>query len=114
VEPLSGTHKTLRGVLTKERDCMCTYISDRVAKPRKFHRCRVCYEGIAVGEACHVYRGVARGEGFYTIYFHLECWEYSRDWEEQDWETCPGGISRNEVREALAETSRRKEREACS
>ena len=113
MEPLSGTHKTLRGVLDKEWRIVYTYISDKVVKPRKPHRCRVCWDGIEAGEACHTYRGVESSEGFYTIYFHPECWEYSRDWEDQDWENCPGGISRGEVQRELAEAARLKEREAC-
>lgn len=78
------------------------YISDKVGKVRKAHQCRVCGDKIEVGEECHIYRGVA-DDGFYTGYFHDICWDYSRDWDELDWETCsPGSISRNDIRIELA------------
>ena len=81
---------------------MGTHISDKQGKPRKRHICRVCGEFIEVGEQCHIYKGVEEGEGFYTLYFHNECWDYSRDWDENDWDTCgPGSISREEIRAEL-------------
>ena len=79
------------------------YISDKQGKPRKRHSCRVCGTMIEVGEPCRIYKGVESGEGFYTLYFHDECWSYSRDWDDQDWEMCgPGAVSRNEIRAELA------------
>jgi len=84
-----------------------THISDKVGKPRKAHWCRVCGEMIAASETCHIYRGVADGEGFYTLYFHPDCWEYSRGWDGADWECAsPGDVSRREVREWLETESR--------
>lgn len=79
------------------------YVSDGPVKPRKRHQCRVCGELIEIGEQCHTYRGVEDNEGFYTLYFHDDCWRYSRDWDWQDWETFyPGAISRKEVQEGLS------------
>ncbi len=75
----------------------CTYIADKVVKVRKRHQCRVCGEWIEKGDSCRLYRGVETGEGFYTIYFHHQCWEHSRDWD-MDWESIsPGEISREEI-----------------
>lgn len=81
---------------------MSQYISDKVGKARKSHECRVCGDIIQPGEACHIYKGVEDGEGFYTLHFHPICWDYSRNWEDQDWESCgPGSISRKEVEEEM-------------
>ena len=78
---------------------MGTFISEKEGHPRKRHQCRVCGTMIEAGERCHIYKGVEDGEGFYTLYFHDDCWEYSRDWDDIDWETCgPGSISREEIR----------------
>ena len=80
-----------------------TYISDKVGKPRKKHNCRVCDELIPAGEECHIYKGVESPEGFYTSYFHTECWSHSRDWKEWDWDRLmPGDVSRKEVNEIEA------------
>lgn len=74
------------------------HISDKAAKVLKSHQCRVCGDHIEKGETCHIYHGVEDGEGFYTSYFHPECWDLTRDWDDVDWETMkPGDISRNEV-----------------
>lgn len=75
-----------------------SYISSNTGKARKSHQCRVCGEQIKPGESCVIYRGVEPGEGFYTLHFHQICWDYSRDWEDQDWETFgPGAVSRKEI-----------------
>lgn len=82
---------------------MSTYISDKQGKPRKRHQCRVCGEIIDAGEQCHIYKGVENGDGFYTLYFHNDCWDYSRDWGDIDWETFgPGEISRKKIQEELS------------
>lgn len=76
------------------------YYTHKKIKTRKRHHCRVCYDLFDIGEECISYRGIEQGEGFYTIYFHYLCWEYSRDWDELMWETmCPGAISRKEILE---------------
>ena len=76
------------------------YISDKLGKPRKRHQCRVCGTVIEAGEQCHIYKGVEDGEGFYTLYFHPDCWDYSRDWDDMDWDTCsPGAVSRQEIQD---------------
>lgn len=72
-------------------------------KTRKPHRCRVCDETINPGDRTHIYRGASYGEA-YTIYFHPECWQYSRDWDEVDWECQdPGTVSYDEVKRELAQ-----------
>ena len=77
-----------------------TYISDKQGKPRKSHCCRVCDEAIEAGELCHIYKGVESGEGFYTLYFHLDCWKHSGQWDWWDWDrSLPGDITRKEVQE---------------
>jgi hypothetical protein len=73
------------------------YISDGICYVRKNHRCRVCDEVIKKGEQCHTYRGIEEGDGFYTLYFHHRCWDYSRDWDDLDWDCLPGDVSRKEV-----------------
>lgn len=78
-----------------------THLSDKVCKPKKPHECRVCGERIDKGESCQMYRGVEE-EGFYTLYFHCDCWGYSRDWDDGDWKMNPGDISREEVLSAEA------------
>ena len=88
---------------------MAAYISDKIGKPRSKHLCRVCNEILPVGEKCHIYKGVEQGEGFYTLYFHTECWNHSRDWYESDWDIItPGDVSRKEVQqyEAMKLTTR--------
>jgi hypothetical protein len=77
------------------------YISDGHCRVIKPHRCRVCDEMIKKGEECHTYRGIERGEGFYTLYFHNECWVYSREWESSDWDILPGSVTRKEVRKEI-------------
>ena len=84
-----------------------TYIDCHEGKVRKRHLCRVCGEVIAAGEECHIYRGVEDGEGFYTIYFHDECWVGSRDWDEMDWEEMwSGEVPREEMRKAAKAESK--------
>ena len=82
-----------------------TRIDEHVGRIRKDHECRVCGEIIKKGSECYIYRGVEDGAGFYSIYFHFECREYSYDWVECDWETMlPGSISRDEIREEMGDT----------
>ena len=77
---------------------MSTYISEKLIIPRRSHKCRICGEKIGKGETCYRYVGVEEGIGFYTLYGHIECWEYSRDWDVDDWETMtPGAVSREEI-----------------
>ena len=81
-----------------------TYISDNVGKVHKPHSCRICDERIEKGEKCHIYKGVEDGEGFYTLWFHHECWNYSRDFDWWDWESIfPGDVSRKEVLAGVGE-----------
>lgn len=77
-----------------------THIGDNEGKARKPHNCRVCDERIEKGELCHIYKGVESGEGFYTLHFHLDCWDHSRSWDYWDWDRhMPGDVSRKEVQE---------------
>ena len=87
---------------------MSTHIDDHVGVVRKDHECRVCGETIRKGETCHIYRGVDRDIGRYTIYFHEpECWEGSRDWKEWEWESAePGCVSRDEMRLVASEAAK--------
>jgi len=58
----------------------------------------VCGEAINKGEKQITRTGVESGEGFCRMHFHLECEEYSRDWDNMDWEShTSGAISRKEV-----------------
>ena len=76
-----------------------TCISSKIGKPRMSHQCRVCGDIIQAGESCEIYRGVEDGVGFYTLYLHQDCHEYTADWDDTDWETmAPGRISRDEIR----------------
>lgn len=78
------------------------YIESRVIKPRKPHQCRICGEIIGKGESCYSYRGIESGEGFYTIYFHHECFDYANKFIRNDeWEFLPGSITRQDVLEEL-------------
>ena len=80
-----------------------SYISDKVVKVRKPHQCRICGEIINKDEICVSYRGVEKDIGFYTIYFHHECFDYSNryiKYDEWDYLT-PGNITRQEVLEEL-------------
>ena len=75
------------------------HISNHIGHPRKPHQCRVCGDEIPAKAECMIYRGVENGVGFYTSYFHLLCWDYSRDWEDYEWESIsPGCVSREEMR----------------
>lgn len=78
------------------------HISDNEGKVRKGHNCRVCDERICAGDFCHMYTGVESPDGFYTLYFHLDCWRHSRDWDCWDWDRfMPGDMSRGEVKEQI-------------
>lgn len=78
------------------------YISDRVIKTRKQHQCRICGEIINKGEMCHNYKAVETGEGFYTLYFHHECFDYADKFIKYDeWDFLPGTITRQDVLEEL-------------
>ena len=75
-----------------------TCIDEHAGRTRKDQQCRVCGEIIKKGAECYLYRGVEDGTGFYSLHFHLDCREYSGDWDECDWETMgPGSISRDEI-----------------
>ena len=79
---------------------MSVHLDNHVGVVRKPHQCRVCGERIAKGEAGMIYRGIDE-DGPYTIYFHHECWAGSRDWTEDEWESCgPGDVTRDEIRDA--------------
>ena len=76
---------------------MDTYIRDRQITSRTRHECRVCGDIIKAGETCQSYTGVG-DYGFYTIYSHTDCWEHSRNWHDDDWDShTPGTISREEI-----------------
>lgn len=68
------------------------------SKARKKHRCDVCGQRINPGDQQVTRSGVESGEGFYRMHMHPECEEYSRDWDNGDWEShSPGDISREEI-----------------
>ena len=77
-----------------------TAISEKTIIPRKPHRCALCDE--TVDKTCIASRNIEWGRGFYTLYFHPECRDYTNDWEPwTEYNACNGGISRKEVRQAL-------------
>ncbi|MCK5644294.1 MAG: hypothetical protein KAJ19_26075 [Gammaproteobacteria bacterium] len=77
---------------------MSKHISDGQVKTLKSHECRVCGETIPAGVQCHRYTGIDDDIGFFSVWFHHECWEYSIHWDETEWENCiPGAVSRAEI-----------------
>jgi len=81
---------------------MDTHISDHSGVTRKNQICRVCAELLPAGSNCHHYTGVEDGYGFYSLHFHPECWEYARDWDDDDWEILgPGEVSQETVKKWL-------------
>lgn len=77
---------------------MSTYLSHtRVRAARKVHRCYVCGERIEVGMPYYRYTGADYGS-IYCMHFHAECWAYTRNWDDMDWETFSSGeCSRMEI-----------------
>lgn len=73
---------------------------NRTCKARKWHRCMVCDKAIEPGDI-QVTRSGVDEEGFIRMHMHPECEEYSRDWDNGDWEThSPGDISREEIQQS--------------
>lgn len=73
---------------------------NRTIKAKKKHRCDVCDEVIIPGDTQVTRTGVSI-DGFYRMHMHPECEEYSRDWDNGDWEThSPGDISREEIQQS--------------
>lgn len=68
---------------------------------RKPHRCDVCDGAIKRGEKQITRAGIESGEGFYRMHMHPECEEFSRKWDNGDWEShTPGDICRNDILKA--------------
>ena len=80
-----------------------SFLSEKIGKIRKNQQCRVCGETLLSGSEAIIYKGVDKEIGFFTVYFHSECRDYSSCWCEDDWETySPGScITRKEVLESL-------------
>ncbi len=72
-------------------------------KARKSHECRICGQRIAKGEMHVAWSGLdTENGGWCRLHMHLDCEEYSREWDADDWSCCgPGDVSRAEVREQL-------------
>ena len=64
-------------------------------KTRKPHGCRVCGGTLAAGLVWDSFTGFVGGP--FTIYFHSECWTYSDNFTEGDWEFSAGDFSYEEV-----------------
>jgi hypothetical protein len=79
-----------------------THLSDTTPKARKQYRCDICNEIIEVGEDHVARRGAGEGR-IVTMRMHLDCEEFSKAWDQMDWEChCPGDCTRQEVRDSLA------------
>lgn len=77
------------------------HLRSGLVKTRKGHRCRICDGEIPKGSKVYMFTGIDE-EGFYTIYFHDLCREYSKDFDETDWEfSAPGSVSYSEVVEYM-------------
>jgi len=78
-----------------------TAIRNAVITVRKPHPCRVCNDTIEKDEKCHATTCVDE-KGFFTGYFHKICYEYTADWDSNEWETMvPGSIGRKEIIEEM-------------
>lgn len=64
--------------------------SNSTVKTRKRHHCRVCGEGIAVGETC-IRRTGFDCDGPWTIHMHPECEALTKVWDSMDWESISPG-----------------------
>jgi hypothetical protein len=69
---------------------------NKESKARKRHSCSVCDSWIELGETQITRTGVD-SDGWCRMHMHPECEEYSRDWDDFDWECSSGGVSREEV-----------------
>ncbi len=75
--------------------------TNKTVTVRKRHSCNVCDGFIERGEQAVTRSGVD-SDGFVRMYMHIECEEYSSDWDDQDWECFSMGVSRKEVLEEFA------------
>lgn len=69
----------------------------KLCKPRKRHRCRLCYGIIEVKEPCCRWSTLDEGEGYATSHAHPECYQVTldEDWSYDTWEcSMPGDINR--------------------
>jgi hypothetical protein len=73
------------------------HIQDKIVKTRKDHRCCVCDEVIPAGSKVLARTTGDDNDGIFTGYFHDDCEEYSRDWEDGEWETL--SVTHKEVKE---------------
>lgn len=80
------------------------FISEKIGKIRKPHQCHVCGETMSSTAEAVIYKAVDKELGFFTLYFHIECREYSSCWCNDDWETySPGTITRKDVLDSVGE-----------
>ena len=82
-----------------------TFISSKELVARKPHECRICGDTIPAGETCSRYTGVDSEDGFYTLYFHLDCREWANHFiDYMDWQTHgPGDVTHEQVKQELSE-----------
>lgn len=77
----------------KEVNMSWTHIEDKQTRARKNHRCYLCGKAIEKGST-YLSRTGVNEDGFITARFHPSCEEYTRDWDEMDWETfTPGDLA---------------------
>lgn len=77
----------------------------RPCRPRKPHRCILCWEGIQAGEECCSWSCLTDGEGFRSFHAHPECYQEVIDarWDSCDWEEhVPGEFARPKRQAELA------------
>ena len=68
-------------------------------RPRKRHRCHLCWQRIESSEECCRATGLEPGEGHWTIHMHPECYDRTMHWDEGDWEShMRGDMERPPVR----------------
>lgn len=80
---------------------MSTLIERRNVSIRKSHRCRICHDGIDPPAQCISLRCLG-DDGYYTLYLHDDCDDYSASWDDDDWgNSNPGSVGREEVQRAL-------------
>ena len=75
---------------------------EKLCRPRKRQRCRLCDGWIEIGEQCNRWSGLDPGEGYFTCHTHPECLALTEGWDWGDWECCmPGDIVRPKLADVM-------------